>query len=342
MNLYLNNGYADIKKILGQGYPFTFVIGGRATGKTYGALKTVIEEEKTFFLMRRMQNQCDLINVPEFSPLTPVCEDMGLTFETTKLTKTNAALHIFKPGDEPSGNPQGVTGALSTIANTRGFDGSWIDLLLYDEFIPEHHERTMRDEYQAFCNAYETINRNREMQGRKPLQALLLSNSNDIASPLLIGFGLINPIRKAMAAGRNYYKDDRRGIFVALLSDSRISEAKAHTALYKAQTQDNAFSRMSLRNTFDAISNSRIKSLPIKQIKPVVRVGEIDIGTIKGDGRYYVTTNVLSCPEAYGTSDIELTRFASKYACIRRAHLQDQIIFETETLEILLARYMQI
>lgn len=340
MNLYYDNGYVNIKRILSMGFPFNFIIGGRATGKTYGTLKEMIETRTTFFLMRRLQNQCDLINVPEFSPLTPVCDDLGLSFESVKLTKTNSALYIHHDGED-QGQPLGVTGALSTMANTRGFDGSWLDVLIYDEFIPERHERSMKDEYSAFCNAYETVNRNREMKGRKPLQAVLLSNSNDIASPLLMGFELISHIRKAIKTGNNYYMDRTRGIFVALLSDSEISERKAETALYRAQPGNTQFSRMSLGNTFEAVSNSKIRSLPLRQIRPVVRVGEIDIGYVKGEGVYYVTRkNTLSCKESYGVSDIELERFSSKYAAIRRCHLHDKIIFESEELEILLAKYM--
>ena len=42
MGLYLPNGYVDIRWILAQGLPFNFLVGGRGTGKTYGALKVVV------------------------------------------------------------------------------------------------------------------------------------------------------------------------------------------------------------------------------------------------------------------------------------------------------------
>ena len=42
MNVYLPNGYADMGKIMSLPYPLIFVIGGRGTGKTYGACKELL------------------------------------------------------------------------------------------------------------------------------------------------------------------------------------------------------------------------------------------------------------------------------------------------------------
>ena len=39
MNIYLNSGYCDIESIIKAGLTFNFIVGGRGTGKTYGALK---------------------------------------------------------------------------------------------------------------------------------------------------------------------------------------------------------------------------------------------------------------------------------------------------------------
>lgn len=42
MNLYLDNGYVDIRSIRESGYPFIFMWGGRGIGKTYGVIDDVI------------------------------------------------------------------------------------------------------------------------------------------------------------------------------------------------------------------------------------------------------------------------------------------------------------
>ena len=51
MSIYLDNGYLNIEQILSYGLPFNFVVGGRGTGKTYGALKTAYEINIRFILM---------------------------------------------------------------------------------------------------------------------------------------------------------------------------------------------------------------------------------------------------------------------------------------------------
>ena len=77
MGIYLNNGYLDIEKILSYNMPFTWIVGGRATGKTYGALKYAYESHTRFILMRRTQAQTDLINKPEFNPYKAINQDLG-------------------------------------------------------------------------------------------------------------------------------------------------------------------------------------------------------------------------------------------------------------------------
>jgi hypothetical protein len=42
--LYLDNGYVNMDYLMDLPYPFIIVCGARGTGKTYGALKKVKEE----------------------------------------------------------------------------------------------------------------------------------------------------------------------------------------------------------------------------------------------------------------------------------------------------------
>ena len=190
MKLYQDNGYVNIRGIIELGLPFNFVVGGRGTGKTYTALKTVKEDAIKFFFMRRTQAQADLINKPEFSPFKALNSDEGWEVITKAVSKYNAA---FYNGVEnlPQGEPIGYTGALSTMSNVRGFDAQEVKILIYDEFIPERHERPIKNEGSALLNAYETINRNRELKGHPPLQLLCLANANDLSNPIFLELGLV-------------------------------------------------------------------------------------------------------------------------------------------------------
>ena len=49
-DLYLENGYVNMAKIIETDVPFIFVIGGRGTGKTYGTLQYMLNQNSTFML----------------------------------------------------------------------------------------------------------------------------------------------------------------------------------------------------------------------------------------------------------------------------------------------------
>ena len=184
MGIYLDSGYVDIEKILSYKLPFNFLLGGRATGKTYGALKTLYQTDTRFMLMRRTQAQCDLINKPEFNPYKVLCNDLGVDIRVRSISKYNSL--IYESFGDDAEKTLAYTCALSTIANMRGFDASDCKVLLYDEFIPERHERAIKNEGSAFLNAYETINRNRELQGKEAVKVLALANSNQLANPVFV------------------------------------------------------------------------------------------------------------------------------------------------------------
>ena len=328
MNIYLPSGYLDIARLLNVGMPFIFCVGGRGIGKTYGGLKYVLDNDIKFLLLRRTQSQTDLINKPEFSPLKPVDPELV----TKSVSKYNAAIMR-------DDKILGYTAALSTISNMRGFDASDVELLIYDEFIPEKHERTLKHEATAFLNAYETINRNRELQGKKPLQVLALANAMDLANPIFLELGIVNNIERMLDKGRsNIYIDRDRGLLVAICSNSPISKKKEETALYKL-TRKNEFSRMALNNEFAFEEIGIIKSQPLKEYKKLVTIGEITIYSHKSERRYFVSEHESGSGDTFGAGDIERVRFQKKYYYLCTAYLDYRITFESYLTQVLFEKY---
>lgn len=322
INIYESSGYLNIPGILHLGLPFNFIVGGRGTGKTYGALKYALQSGRKFMLMRRTQTQTDLINKAEFSPFKPVCADLRIEIDTKPLSKYNS---VFLKDE----NVLGYTCALSTLSNMRGFsfDG---DLLIYDEFIPEKHERLMKGEGSAFLNAYETMNRNRELQGRKPMQALLLANAFDIANPIFMELGLIGIAERIKAKGQELFINREKGICLVLPSSRKISGKKADTALYRLA--GGAYADMALSNDFSYNPTDQIKSQPLGEYKPVVTVGDITIYRHKNGSRYYISDHRTGDPESYATDEVNRKRFIKKYGIrLYNAHMRGKIFFENMT-----------
>ena len=343
MSFYDAAGYLDFRKVRGLGMPFTILLGGRATGKTYGALRTSVEDGVRFVFMRRKQTQLDMINKPEFSPIRPVCRDTGLQITMRPVAKGLAAFVPYKIGDdgreEITGKPYGYTVALSTVSNLRGFDTSDVELLLYDEAIPEKAERPLPNEADALFNCYETFNRNRELSGRPALQLVCMANANDQTAPILEALQLVRRIDRMRKTGTELYTDPGRGLALIMLRDSPISAAKSETALYKL-TAGSDFASMSLDNSFSYEDRARTASRPLAEYKPIVGVGEITIYKHKSIHEYYVSSHRRGSPPIYGAGETELDRFRRAYGWLWQEWMDDRITVEDYLCQVLLTKYL--
>ena len=337
MSLFLDNGFINMPRLFASRLPFIFVVGGRGTGKTYGALEYVRKqalEGKKFIYMRRTQDQVDKISQDDFSPFKSVDELTG-----TITTVQKMAGKTFSFIDAPSDKTLGYCFALSTFAKMRGFDASDVATLVFDEFIPEKHERQIKNEAEAFFNAVETINRNRELTGGEPLQCVLLSNANNMGNPLFLELGLVSRATKMLSKGVDTYRDEKRGLMLVIIQNSPISEAKKQTALYKL-TAGSSFQKMAIDNDFDE-QCSNLRHAPLKELRPLVGVGEITIYTHKSENWLYVSTHRTGSPTTFGSSVAELNRFRLQYMWVWEAYMMRRVYFEEYLCELLLSKYLR-
>ena len=343
MKLYHDNGYANIPEILKTKVPFIFVIGGRGTGKTYGALKYVIESGTKFCLMRRTQSQLETIAKPETNPFKSVIRDLDLPWSCDPQAAGKSIwayrktwMEDGKPVLDPE--PMGYAIALSTVSNLRGFDMTDVSLLIYDEFIPERHERAIKGESDAFLNCYETINRNREIQGKPPLQVLCLANSNDFASPLMIGRGLVSTVEKRINQGKESYVNPQKGIGLFLLNDSPISKEKSMTSLYKL-TVGTAFSEMAISNAFDGANDDDIDPQDLRNYNPLVGVGELCVYKHKSYSSYYISSHFSGSVKTYSGDGIDMKRFIETHRFLLVAVITGSVLYESHFIKALFLRY---
>ncbi len=335
MKIYYDSGYVNIGGILLPGYPFNFVVGGRGTGKTYDALKNAKENNRKFMLMRRTQSQCDLISKAEFSVFKPLNFDMGWNVESKRISKYNS---MFYSQEGDSVIIHGYTCALSTIANMRGFDASDIDLIIYDEFIPEKHEKLLKNEAEAVLNAYETMNRNRELKGRKPIQMLFLANANDITNPVFEYLNLIRIADKMQKGGAERWTDEKRGIQLIMLHRSPISKKKSQTVLYNL-TNGSDFASMALANDFN-VDRQHIRPRPIIEYVPVCRIGELCIYKHKSDRKLYASTHRAGTfKNEYKTTNTDILLYRSVYMHHYDMYIERLIDFEDVLAEKLFLKY---
>lgn len=337
MSYYLASGYVDQEKILSNQDHFIFQIGARGCGKSYGILKYILDHKKKFMLLRRTQTEADIISTEVTNPFKALMNDHPeIEIHVESVAKNLSAFTQCGEDGEPV--RIGYLAALSTFATIRGADLSDVEFIFYDEFIPEKHQRPIKDEFEALMNVYETVNRNRELQGRQAVKLVCAANANDIANPIFIGLEIVDKVARLMLKGREFFRDPARGLSVYMFMHSPISKEKSDTALYNL-TSGSDFQNMALRNMFE-LDTRYISSRALKEYKPIVRIGELVIFEHKGRKEYYARCGSSgTVPDVYTTSDTDRKRFIKGYNYLFIRYLSGHMYFENSTAQVLFEKY---
>lgn len=325
--IYTSQGWVNWDYLMQQEESIISVVGARGTGKTYGIIKWLLEHKQKFIYLRRLKSQLEECRKEAGNPFKKLNSDMNLNIKPFPLAGSVVFRHDNKDGDIVA-----VGVALSVVANIRGVDYSDYDYIVFDEFIASDGERPIKNEFNAFLNFYETVNRNRELEGKKAVKAVLLGNANKIANPYFTGWACMRRVLNMIKGGQMVWRTDDRTRMIVLLLDSPISERKQETVLYRNATND--FLSMALDNAFRT-DETVIKSEPLKEYNHIVSVGEIGIYRHKSDRKYYVSSTICKNPyyEAYG---IGLKMFQQDYYMFRVYYMVNKnVIFENFECELI-------
>lgn len=263
----------DIRKRSVKLRPVSIVIGGRGIGKTYSALSFMMETGKKFLYLRNTDKQMSLCASAFGNPFKKVAADQGRDV----VMKAAGEIYVVKEGEDVIG----YGAALSTFENLRGVDLSDVEFVVFDEFI-ENRKLSFK-QGSAFLNLYETINRNRELEGRPPLICILLSNAQRLSNPILAELGLIPVIENMIRTGerlritREYYIE---------LPESSVSAEKAATALYRLAA-GSRYADEALKNEFANDSFFNVGKRPIQEYRPLCALDDIYIYRHKSGNQYY-------------------------------------------------------
>lgn len=320
VNLYLSNKYLDMGAIISAPYPFIMVISGRGGGKTYGSLRYCIENRIKFLYLRRTKTILELITDPRYQPFKRINADTHREIESDY----GKGIGSFK--DKETDELVGYAAALSTIANIRGFDGSDIELIIWDEFIPEPGERVTFNQLSAFYHAVETIGRNRELEGRPPVKCLMLSNSDLIYSDVISGLGIGEQLYQMQQTGTEIEEASPELLLIMPHLDE-FREQKADTALYRL-TAGTAFSSVALDNSFAIEDRRLIGKKDLRQYKPVCSVSGITFYKAKAGGSWYASRHRSGSPKEYEDTDTDTKRFRREQFSVYLAFTKRRLYFE--------------
>lgn len=325
--LYVNEGWVNWDYIMQQRESIISVVGARGTGKTYGCFKWLIEHDQRFIYVRRLKSQLDECKKDAGNPFKKLNTDLGIDIKPFASGGTVAFNY-----EEKAGLNVAVGVALSVVANIRGVDYSDYDYIVFDEFISSDGERPIKNEFQAFLNFYETVNRNRELEGRSAVKCIMLGNANKISNPYFTGWHCMRRVLNMIRGNQYVWRSDDRTRMIILLLESPISQRKQDTVLYRNANAD--FIEMALDNAFRT-DETLIKSEPLKEFNHIVSVGEIGIYEHKSERRYYVssTINKQRYYDAYG---IGLKMFQQDYYMLRVWYMVNKTVtFENFECELI-------
>lgn len=264
------------------GCTFNIINGGRGIGKTYGTLTDFLTADGKFIYMRRTDRTIQAISNPAANPFKRINHDTGRDIQAEYSSKSSIGYF------SEAGKTIGYALALSTAANIRGMDFYDVENLLYDECVPLPGERSIKGEEDAFFNIYETINRNRELEGKKPVTCFICSNSVSINAPIYRGFKIVTIMEKMRQTGHEFYSDRQRGIHIECIGATNVSTAKAQTALYRA-IQGGDYYKHAINNEFAYDDFGDVTVKPINEYQPMFSVNGIYAYVHKTGSHIYIS-----------------------------------------------------
>lgn len=333
MNIYLDNGYLDMASIIESGYPFIFVPAARGTGKTYGSLKYHLLKGHKILLIRRTKTEAELQAKIESTSYKAVFNDLGI--DQVFCTSSSAAGYgtVQIGGDEP--RTVAYVAALNTFASVRGLDFSDIDYIVYDEFIAEPHVRKIKNEGMALANLYETVNRNRELNGKDPVQLLCLANSVNMANDVFMYFNLIDEAERMLQDDIEMSELGNKLLIIP--QHSPVSEMKSKTALYQAVSQE--FSEMAIKNKFILNDFTYVQKRSLQEYTCLFKVGDLYVYKHKSISEFYVTFTRGQTKNKYQNGYADLSRFRRDKWRYAGYYLDGMIRFENYRAVALWEKY---
>lgn len=338
--IYTADGWINWDYIIGETKAFCMVVGARGIGKTYGLFKNLLSRKEKFLYVRRLKTQLDECGKIDGNPFRRINSDEGYNIQPYR----NGSGIRFCESEEqdgkffPSAEPIALGVALSTFATVRGADYSDINYIVFDESIAMLGERPIKDEFSAFLNFYETVNRNRELEGKQAVKCFLLGNANKLGNPYFSGWHFMRTALKMIAGKQMMYRSPDGNRIMILLMDSPISARKAETALYQNAGSD--FMSMALDNAFRTDATN-IRSLKLKELTHIVSIGEVGVYRHKSNRQLYVSKTVQQSPY-YDSYGIRLTMFRRDYALLKYSYLSGRMIFEDYECELIFREYIDI
>lgn len=353
----IKSAYYDIRDDL-ERYPEMWcyiIIGGRNTGKTYGALKYFLDEKLPIVFVKRTNEDVDTIAAgnqigkkgaeyeADFSPYKALNRDLHTTIKAFKIKNGIGGFYNTNEEGGAYGAPIAYLCSLFAVSKIKGFDLSEAAAIIDDEFIPQPWERINRKEGEQLMDLYKTTARDRTLRGRDELKLICLANAVNVYNPTCEVLEVTDTISQMAASGREIHVDYERGIFIRMLKTSdEMMENEQKTGIYKAM-KGTAWGRMAFGNEFGYNDFSRIKKQALKGYKPMYAYEhkERTVYIYMNDSGFYVTSSAAPNLTIYNlnTETGQKAFYYDHVIDLQNATIEGNVWFEKYTYYDLIMNY---
>lgn len=298
---YLPSGFLDYDWFMRRNRPVTMIVGGRAIGKTYGALKWHRDHGDIIAYVRRGDDELQSVGSQATCPYKSIAENDGFEF---RVFGNNKIREVWEGVTEEDGSFTqtrllAYECALVNFSKARGGDLTDVNTIIFDEFIPQLENRTViRNEADALANLYDTFNRNKgtEYDPRPADRMIYLSNANTLQSTHFFRYGLDERIAEMQINKVDIYESADGMLGVYLPHDSPVAQARFAQVPFFALQKNSAYWDMAKDNVFTD-RDRLLTRMRVNQLEKYKTVGKLTIYKVKGKSLFHVKADCTENPD---------------------------------------------
>ena len=346
-----NDGYYHLRKDV-EDYPDAWlyvVFSRRGPGKTYSALRMFIADNIKFIYIKRTNEDVEFIcsgNTKldiDPSPFVPINRDFNTNITAKLINKGFGGFYNTDADGNIFGSPVGYIISLNASKRIKGFDLSFADYVVVDEFIPQPGEIVKLKEGEMLLDLYMTISRDRLERGRDPLKLVLFANAEEISTPITNTLEITDIIADMKDTTHIY--DEKREILIHHITNEEIPiKEKAKKGIYKGMV-GTAWYDKSFNGEFSNNDFSNICDMPLKGFQPMIKIiyNRHDYYIYYHPVRsiYYMTRSKAKTPYCYDLAkeNDQKLFYIEFYITLRSALAESRFFFKKYTMYDLINRY---
>lgn len=250
----------------------------RGPGKTYSVLWFAYYSKFPIIYMKRTDKDVSRILKEEKniqldpSPYKPLKIQKGLRVGGVEIDDGFGAFYELDEEGQPTGRLLCYVLSFNKVHTYKGNDFSDVELLVFDEFIPQIGDRIKKAEGELLLDLYQTVSRDRLKKGRNPLKLILFANAEQISVPVTQELEIIDDMADLDATGQTHLYIEDRDILLHHITDEEVPLQECEKVGIWKGMKGTAWWEKSFGGRFVHNDFTNVIPRSIRHSKPIVEV----------------------------------------------------------------------